>query len=105
VSFGGSRANNLVWPVRDRPGCEGAPPAMHPLYCEGPDLFAFRDGNPAAPADQRYKTLANLNEYELIALGSPGGIHCRKLQDAPVLSYLPGDPMDLPYRAFWDDAR
>ena len=106
VSFAGSRRNNLVWPVRDNPGCEARPPAVHPLYCEGSDLFPFRDANPAAPADERYKTLANSNEYELIALASPDGIRWRKLQDAPVISYLPDDPMmDPPNLAFWDEVR
>ena len=106
VDFAGSRKNNLVWPVRNNPGCESRPPAIHPLYCEGSDLFPFRDGNPSAPDDERYKALANLNEYELIILGSPDGTHWRKLQDAPVISYLPDDPMmDPPNLAFWDEAR
>jgi hypothetical protein len=106
VSFAGSKANNLVWPVRPNPGCEHRPPAVHSLYCEGSDPFPFRDGNPAAPPDERYKALANLNEYELIALASPDGIHWRKLQEAPVISYLPADPMmDPPNLAFWDEGR
>ncbi len=103
VQFAGSRHNNLIWPVRDNPGCESKPPAIHPTYCEGSDVFPFLDANPAAPPDERYKALANINEHELIALASPDGIHWRKLQDKPVISYLPGDSMmDPPNLAYWE---
>ena len=88
VEFQGSRHNNLVWPVEGQ---------------SGGDMFPFRDANPAAPAEERYKALANISEHELVALGSPDGIHWRLLQKEPVLAYLPGDPMmDPPNLAFWD---
>jgi len=88
VEFQGSRRNNLVWPVDGQPGS---------------DLFPFKDSNPEAPADERYKALANAGEHRLLALGSPDGVHWRLLQKEPVLAHLPPDPMmDPPNLAFWD---
>jgi hypothetical protein len=91
VDFQGSRQNNLVWPI-----------AGH----EGTDLFPFRDENPDARPDERYKALANRNNYELLALGSPDGLRWHLLQKAPVIAYPPNDPMmDPPNLAFWDPAQ
>ncbi len=89
VAFHGSKHNNLVWPV------EGE---------EGTDMFPFVDHNPAAKPDERYKALASISEYAVIALASPDGIHWHRMQKEPVLSHLPIDPMmDPPNLAFWDD--
>lgn len=89
IEFKGSRRNNLVWPTEGQ---------------QGNDLFPFKDSNPNAPADERYKALANIGEHQLLALGSPDGIHWRLLQKEPVFAYLPLDPMmDPPNLAFWDE--
>lgn len=89
VDFQGSKQNNLVWPAGEQPGL---------------DLFPFKDANPQAAADERYKALANVGEHQLIALGSADGIHWRLLQKEPVLAYLPKDSMmDPPNLAFWDE--
>src|SRR6185503_375860 len=72
----------------------------------GTDLFPFKDGNPKAPATQRYKALANVGEYELAALVSPDGVHWEPLRAEPVISYPKPDPMmDPPSVAFWDENR
>lgn len=91
VEFQGSKQNNLVWPAREHPGL---------------DLFPFKDANPQAPANERYKALGNVGEHQLVALGSPDGIHWELLQKEPVLAYLPKDPMmDPPNLAFWDETQ
>jgi hypothetical protein len=91
VDFQGSKQNNLIWPVAEQPGL---------------DLFPFRDTNPQASPDERYKALANVGEHQLVALVSADGIRWRLLQKEPVLAYLPGDPMmDPPNLAFWDETQ
>jgi hypothetical protein len=64
----------------------------------------FKDDNPQASSEERYKALANVGEHQLVALVSPDGIRWRLLQKEPVLAYLPGNPMmDPPNLAFWDE--
>jgi hypothetical protein len=89
VEFQGTKQNNLVWPVAEQPGR---------------DMFPFKDANPQCPPEERYKALANAGEYQLVALGSPDGIHWRLLHSEPVLAYVGKNPMmDPPNLAFWDD--
>ncbi|MFN0167585.1 MAG: hypothetical protein ACKV22_14240 [Bryobacteraceae bacterium] len=89
VQFRGSAKNNLVWPAKGE---------------DSTDLIPFLDTRPGVPADQRYKTLANPNNYELLALASPDGIHWARMQANPVISYVAGDPlMDPQNLAFWDE--
>jgi hypothetical protein len=96
VEFNGSKANNLVWPT------EANKPWRDKNY-PGTDIFPFKDENPDAPASQRYKALANLGEYELVALVSPDGVKWRPLQEKPVISYLkPNAMMDPPTVSYWD---
>lgn len=96
VSFNGSKDNNLVWPNdTNKPWRTSNYP--------GTDFFPFIDGNPACPPEQRYKALANLGEYALVALVSPDGINWKPLQTEPVIAYLKPDPMmDPPSISFWD---
>jgi hypothetical protein len=97
VDFGGSKENNLVWPT------DANKPWRDKNY-PGTDLFPFKDRNPAAPASQRYKALANVGEYELAALVSPDGIHWQPLRIEPVISHPEPDPMlDPPSVAYWDE--
>ena len=89
VDFQGNKQNNLIWPVGGQPGS---------------DIFPFKDSNPQALPEERYKALANVGEHQLVALASPDGIRWRLLQKEPVLAYLPGNPMmDPPNLAFWDE--
>jgi len=89
--FNGSKENNIIWVER------------------GSHNFApFKDGNPAAPADQRYKAVASSN-YDgdkrkpiLIAFVSPDGVHWKKLRDEPIITDGAFDSLN---RAFWDEQR
>ena len=79
VEFQGSMENSIVW--------DG----------EGTHNFApFKDTNPAAPVEQRYKALAG---GPLIALTSMDGIHWQKMQEEPVITEGAFDSQNL---AFWD---
>ena len=60
--------------------------------------------NPAAPASERYKALANLGEINCWRSAHPTEFIGKLLQKEPVLAYLPVDPMmDPPNLAFWDE--
>ena len=79
VDFQGARENSIVW--------DG----------EGTHNFApFKDANPAAPVEQRYKALAG---GPLIALSSMDGISWQKMQGEPVITEGAFDSQNL---AFWD---
>lgn len=96
VDYPGSEKNNLVWPT------DANKPWRSSQY-PGTDMFPFKDPNPKAKEDERYKALANLGEHELVALASPDGLHWKPIQIGPVISYPPPDPMmDPPSLAFWD---
>lgn len=96
VEYNGSKANNLVWPT------DANKPWRDKNY-PGTDFFPFKDENPAAPAQQRFKALANYGEYELVALVSPDGYQWKPLQVAPVIGYLKPDAMmDPPSISYWD---
>ena len=81
IEFRGSTSNNII------------------LSGYGTHNFApFRDGNPACPADQRYKALGGI-EKGLVPFVSPDGIRWRKLQNAPVITKGAFDSQNI---AFWD---
>lgn len=86
VEYRGSKANNIVW---DGVGVHNFTP--------------FRDANPAAPAEERYKALGRGNEQKqtLHAFASPDGIHWKPISDEPVFSDGKFDSQNL---AFWDAA-
>ena len=78
VEFEGSTENNLVW--------------------QGPrhfDLTPFRDLNPDARSEERYKTLVGLPH---IALASPDGLHWHQMAEEGVLSDGAFDSQNI---AFW----
>jgi len=92
--FEGSKENNIVW--------TGAQPA----YCEAHNFTPFKDSNPDAPADQRYKAVAlTIGQVDgerrpvLVAFISPDGIRWRRLQEAPILTEGGFDSQNV---AFWD---
>lgn len=80
--FAGSKDNNIVW----------AGPGMH-------NFNPFRDANPKAAAEERYKALGG-GPPRLFA--SPDGIHWKMLSPDPVLTDGRHDSQNL---AFWDSQR
>ena len=83
LEFEGSKDNNLVW--------------MGP----GINLAPFRDDNPNARDDERYKAFVRVSR-ELFAIASPDGIRWRKMREEPVLTDWPFDTLNIP---FWDTWR
>jgi len=63
----------------------------------------FRDANPDAPDDQRYKALAGLSKSGLFAFVSADGVHWRKLRDEPVMADT-GWVYDSQNVAFWSES-
>jgi len=82
IEFEGSRDNNLVWAG---PGNNMAP---------------FRDDNPEARDDERYKAIVRAGD--VFALASPDGLTWQLLQDEPILTDRPFDSHNI---AFWDSWR
>lgn len=69
----------------------------------GHNFAPFRDQNPAAPADQRYKAIAYHPACRaLAAYGSADGLHWRMLQPAPIITKGAFDSQNI---AFWDELR
>ena len=83
LEFEGSKDNNLVW---TGPGINLAP---------------FRDDNPDARDDQRYKAIVRVKR-ELFALASPDGVRWRKMCEEPIMTDWPFDSLNIP---FWDSWR
>ncbi|WP_397568984.1 hypothetical protein [Schlesneria sp. T3-172] len=93
--FNGSKANNIVM-VQQKVG--------NALSVPG-EPAVFKDGNPAAPPEARYKALlpANRlpNDYSrgLLAFQSPDGLRWTPMSDQPVITDGAFDSQNL---AFWD---
>ena len=88
--FKGSRDNNIVF-VSGKQGKYNVN-AGHPA--------AFKDNNPDAPADAKYKAL--LIDKGLIAYKSPDGIHWKIMSDDYIIKDGAFDSQNL---AFWDSVR
>ena len=86
VEFQGSKKNNII------------------LSGEISNTFVpFKDTNPAARPEERYKALAALSDPRgLYAFASPDGIRWRKISDAPVITRGKFDSQNV---AFWDSER
>ncbi len=82
VEFQGSRSNNIIYRGQ-----------------ESHNFAPFRDTNPSAKAEERYKALAGILS-KLYAFVSPDGIHWKKLQPEPVMTKGDFDSLNL---AFWDE--
>lgn len=82
--FQGSNKNNIVW--------QGI--GAH-------NFSPFKDGNPAAPPDARYKAVASEGD-KLYAFKSADGIRWSLLRPEPILAGFPFDSHNL---AFWDAGR
>ncbi|MFV1964397.1 MAG: hypothetical protein ACC628_03165 [Pirellulaceae bacterium] len=91
--FRGSKANNIVM-VSGKIGSIHAD-AGHPAV--------FKDENPNAPADARYKAiLRSAGARGLLAMKSADGIHWSPMCDAPIITDGAFDSQNL---AFWDSVR
>lgn len=88
--FKGSKANNIVIPhgMMGKVNPDGGHPAV------------FKDENPDAPADAKYKAIVRSNSPKgLLALKSPDGLHWSPMADKPVITDGAFDSQNL---AFWD---
>jgi hypothetical protein len=93
--FAGSKENNIVM----APGKIGDAN----INIDPGHPAVFKDENPAAPADARYKAIVRSNSPKgLHALKSPDGIHWAAMSDAPVITAGAFDSQNL---AFWDGER
>jgi hypothetical protein len=91
--FKGSKANNIVI-AGGKIGTVNAD-AGHPAV--------FKDENPAAAPDARYKAILRSNSPKgLLAFKSPDGLHWSPMSGAPVITDGAFDSQNL---AFWDGAR
>lgn len=66
------------------------------------NFAAFRDDNPQAPSEARYKGFSGGFKKGLIPWGSPDGVHWKALTEQPVVTDGAFDSQNL---AFWDAAR
>ena len=81
-SFNGSRDNNIIWTGK------------------GSHNFApFKDSNPDAPAEERYKALGG---GPLLVFASADGLNWRQVREEPVITDGAFDSQNL---AFWDPGR
>jgi hypothetical protein len=88
--FKGSKANNIVIP-------HGKMGAANP---DGGHPSVFKDDNPAAAPDARYKAIVRSNSPKgLLALKSADGLRWSPMADAPVITDGAFDSQNL---AFWD---
>lgn len=93
--FQGSKANNIVM-VRQKVGDAMSEPG---------EPAVFKDENPDAPPDARYKALLPANRAPrdqrrgLLAFKSPDGLHWSPMSDKPVITAGAFDSQNL---AFWD---
>ena len=90
---GGSKANNIVMAS----GPQG------PLLVDAGHPAVFKDDNPDAPADARYKAFfRSAKPNGLLPFKSHDGLHWSPMSDAPVLTDGAFDSQNL---AFWDPMR
>ena len=96
--FQGSRSNNIIWVGRKK------------AYWESHNFAPFKDTNPAAKPDERWKAMA-LGRYPdergetkkmLVTLVSSNGIHWRRVREEPAIRKGGFDSQNV---AFWDSAR
>lgn len=79
IDFNGSKQNNLVWNGK------------------AANLAPFRDDNPDAKPEERYKAIAR--SRDLMALVSPDGLHWKLASETPISTNRPFDSHNI---AFWD---
>ncbi|MFO1484264.1 MAG: hypothetical protein U1F71_12975 [Verrucomicrobiaceae bacterium] len=88
--FKGTKANNIVL----------APGKMGEANPDPGHIAVFKDDNPAAKPEARYKAIVRSNSPKgLLALKSPDGLRWSPMADAPVITDGAFDSQNL---AFWD---
>ena len=93
VEYEGSTANNIVIPS----GWMGG------MHLSAAEAAVFKDENPAAPADTRYKALVRCRKpWGLVAFKSADGVRWIPVSEKPVITEGAFDSQNL---AFWDAAR
>lgn len=96
--FQGSKANNIVF-VSEKIGKGMSEPG---------EPSVFKDENPNAPADARYKAIFPVSflpadhRRALVAFKSPDGLHWSPMSDTPIITDGAFDSQNL---AFWDNTR
>ncbi|MHC4180776.1 MAG: hypothetical protein ACYSWU_25025, partial [Planctomycetota bacterium] len=92
VEFQGTRHNNIIWTG------EGEPSRSKDT---GHNFVAFKDANPDAPQEERYKAVAG---GPVVGFASPDGIHWRKIQEEPIIFPYAKCERRVDYisLAFWD---
>lgn len=88
VEIDGSKDNNVI--LHEPPFCHNFSP--------------FLDPRPGVPANQRFKALAGIATTGLFAFVSADGIHWKKLQDKPVITYTKEYAFDSQNVSFWSEA-
>ncbi|MEO2013564.1 MAG: hypothetical protein ABGZ53_04260 [Fuerstiella sp.] len=85
--WNGSKENNIVW----------LGPGTH-------NFTAFRDANPAAPAESQYKAFGGIGDFGggLVPFASPDCVHWTQVSKKPVITHGAFDSQNL---AFWDTDR
>ena len=92
-AFQGSKKNNIVI----------ASGKLGPLNVDAGHPSVFKDENPAAPADARYKAFVRSSKpLGLLPLKSADGLHWSAMSDGPVITEGAFDSQNL---AFWDPIR
>lgn len=84
----GTKENNVI--LHEAPFCHNFSP--------------FLDRRPGVPAEQRFKALAGIATTGLFAFVSADGIHWKKLQDKPVITYTKEYAFDSQNVSFWSEA-
>ena len=91
--FQGSKANNIIM--------DPATAARHNVRIGAPAVF--RDDNPQATSDARYKTfMTSRRPLGMVPMQSPDGIHWSPISNKPVITDGAFDSMNL---GFWDSER
>ncbi|MCX7699684.1 MAG: glycoside hydrolase [Gemmataceae bacterium] len=84
----GTKENNVI--LHEAPFCH--------------NFSQFLDRRPGVPAEQRFKALAGIATTGLFAFVSADGIHWKKLQDKPVITYTKEFAFDSQNVSFWSEA-
>jgi len=93
VDYQGSKANNIVVPSGWLDG----------LHLSAAEAAVFKDENPAAPAESRYKALIRCRKpWGLVAFKSADGVRWSPVSGTPVITEGAFDSQNL---AFWDTAQ
>ena len=92
IDFQGSKQNNLVWRCADEVG-----------YV----LSIFKDANPKASDEERYKAIGISKMWDVVGLVSPDGLRWRLIEPNPLIANpnKVDGPFDSHNIVFWDAPR